>query len=389
MRNDILMGPGSSAAIADVVQRCTGRAHIRAAVVVGSGFSGRLWSAQVCRATESLRPLWITHTGDATPHGVATLARRLAEQRVDVVVAIGGGAVMDAAKAASRLAGASDVDADGVVAACTGAVTPPPSRARVVAVPTTPGTGAEVTPFATVWDTAGHRKLSLSGPTVAPAAAILDPDLLRGLPAHHVAGSLLDTLCQGAEAAWSVRATERSTSLGLAAVALVGPLLSRLRPDDLTTSDRITLQLAGHLSGCAIAAAPTSSCHAISYPLTLRAGLAHGHACGVSFGRLLRFNAETTEADCVDPRGPVRAREVVERIVSALGATDVDDADHRVEAFLRRTGLDPLDAVPLDRDQLARDALAYPRIADNPRRLTAAGLAHLLGPRPGAEDPCR
>jgi alcohol dehydrogenase class IV len=306
-----------------------------------------------------------------------------------VVVAIGGGSVLDAAKAATRLMGTAGLDADAVVAACEGELEPAPAAARMVAVPTTPGTGAEVTPFATVWDTDHGRKLSLSGDGVAPAACILDPNLLRGLRAAQLCGSLLDTLCQGAEAAWSTRATAESTSYGLAAVALVGPMLDRLDPHRPSGSELFTLQMAGHLSGHAIAAAPTSSCHALSYPLTLRAGLAHGHACGVTFGRMLRYNAAVDETDCADPRGVQRVRAVIGRIAAALGAQDPAEVDDRVESFLRRHGLATLDEVPVAPDVLADEALRYPRSRDNPRTLTVARLTRQLAQRQAAEEPCR
>ena len=318
---------------------------------------------------------------------MAALAGQLHALRPDVVLAVGGGSVLDAAKSAVRLSGIHDLDAEMVVAACTGSFRPPPVRTPLVAVPTTPGTGAEVTPFATVWQPEGNRKLSLADRDLAPAAVILDPDLVRSLSGYQVCASLLDTLCQGAEAAWSVRATPESTSYGLAAVALVGPFLGGLNPEEPGEGARLTLQMAGHLSGQAIALATTSSCHALSYPLTLRAGLTHGHACGVTFGRMLRYNAGVSEADCTDPRGADRVRSVIDRIVVALGAADPDDAGKRVDVFLGDNGLATLSEVPCPVGLLAREALEYPRIADNPRQLSQASLVRQLKDAPpGKED---
>ncbi|MGC4804614.1 iron-containing alcohol dehydrogenase [Micromonospora sp. DT233] len=388
MSVDVVMGPGSIHALPAVVARCAPRpeAAPRTAVVTGAGFDDRPWAADVRRALRDLTPAWFVQRGEVHPAGVAALARQLRDCGATVVVAIGGGSVLDATKAAVALTGAPAVDADAVVAACTGRATPP-TPVRVVAVPTTPGTGAEVTPFATVWQRDHHRKLSLT--SVRPAAALLDPDLLRGLTAAQCAGGLLDTVSQGAEAAWSVRATAESTAWGLAAVTLAGSLLERLDAGAPDAATRMVLQSAGHLSGRAIALAPTTSVHALSYPLTLRAGLAHGHACGVTFGRMLRFNAAVEDDDCSDPRGPDRVRDVVARIVAALGAADAADAEKRLEVFLQRHGLATLDQVPYSPEQLAREALAYPRCADNPRRLDLPGLVRRLDSRRNAEEPCR
>ena len=389
MRDDMLIGPGSSAAIPDVVRRCVGTSRrLRTAVVVSGGFDTRPWSASIRQAVCGLAPEWFSQHGTLRPAGVAALARQLRECRADAVVAVGGGSVLDAAKAAAALSGVTDVEAQTVIAACTGDFQPPSARTRLVAVPTTPGTGAEVTPFATIWQPERNRKLSLSGQELVPAGAILDPDLLRSLSATQLCAGVLDTLCQGAEAAWSIRATAESTSYGLAAVALVGSMLEPLDPEQPGDAALLTLQLAGNLSGHAIALAPTSSCHALSYPLTLRAGLAHGYACGVTFGRMLRYNADVKEADCADPRGAARVRDVVDRIVAALGAADPADAEKRVDAFLGRNMLATLDEIPYRPDLLAREALAYPRSADNPRVLSIPGLIRQLGRRPVAEDLC-
>jgi alcohol dehydrogenase class IV len=391
MRGDTLVGPGSSAALAEVVRGygAGSAGRTRTAMVVGAGFGTRCWATQIRSASHGLAPVWLTHRGRVSPASVSELAQRLWDCGASTVVAVGGGSVLDAAKAAVRLSGKAGTTPAEVVAACDGDVQLQPPSVRMVAVPTTPGTGAEVTPFATIWDVSQGRKLSLSGAAVTPAAAVLDPGLLCGLSPAQLCGSLLDSLCQGAEAAWSARATAESASFGLAAVTLAGPMLRRLDPAHASDADLFTLQMAGHLSGHAIARAPTSSCHAISYPLTLRAGLAHGHACGVSLGRMLCYNAAVTEADCTDPRGADRVRDVVGRIVTALGEASPYQVSERVDAFLRQHGLATLDEVPVAPAVLAHDALAYPRSRDNPRVLTLARLTRQLAHHPGVEDGCR
>jgi alcohol dehydrogenase class IV len=381
-----LAGAGAIAALNEVVERVTGRPvpMLRTVLVVGKHFGSRPWATRIVAATETLAPAMHIHTGRTTPASVALLAGRLRALGADVVVAVGGGSVLDLAKAGASMAGSDRCATGAVVAACER--TAPLSPVRVVAVPTTPGSGAEMTPFATVWDVDRRRKLSLSGPGVAPSASVLDPDLLASLTPAGLLSCVLDTVCQGAEAAWSARATHTSTAAGLAAIELAAPVLARVG-QPLTVVDRLTLQLAGNAGGRAIAAANTTSCHAISYPLTLRLGLAHGHACAVSFGRMLRYNAETVAADCVDPRGPQRVHEVIARIACALGAPDAPTAAAWTEALLERHGLTRFDDLPIDHHAVATDALRYPRCHDNPRRLDPALLTRLLGRPDGGEDP--
>ena len=309
----------------------------------------------------------VLHRGVPTPDSVAELANRLAEDEVDLVVAVGGGSLLDAGKAAAVLAAEpGDADASRVVAAC--AETHDHAvKVRVVAVPSTPGTGAEVTPFSTIWDQGEGRKLSLAGRAVRPAAAILDPSLVVGLPLPVLAGGALDSVAQGTEAAWSRLGNERSTLLGLRAVREAAGCLDQLstRRDDRDVLLR--LQRAGHLSGQAIAETPTTSVHAVSYVLTLRHGLAHGHACGTVLGRVADFNAGVTDDDCTDVRGAARVRHVLHQVAAALGCAAGGIAG-RLDRFLDEVELERLDALAIDPAVVAAEAETYPRCHDNPRR---------------------
>lgn len=278
------------------------------------------------------------------------------------VIAVGGGSVMDTAKvAAARAAEVARVP-----------------RCPVVAVPTTPGTGAEATPFATVWDFSDARKHSYARHDLTPDAAIVDPDLIRTLPADQLGSCALDALAQGMEAAWSNGAGPESAAHGLAAVGLAAGNLERLLADPDDAAARSAISLAGLYSGMAIATARTTLCHALSYPLTLRYGVRHGHACALTLGAVLRYNAEVSEADCAHPGGPDRVRATIRRVLAALGCRTPEQAAARIGALLTAAGLSRYGDGDYDDKQIAEDALNYDRAGNNPRRFDKHRLVALL-----------
>ncbi|WP_052422943.1 iron-containing alcohol dehydrogenase [Nonomuraea candida] len=373
-----LIGAGLSRAVAEEIEGAAAgdrRRAPRVFLVTGAGFSGRPWSGPLLEALRPFRPRVGVQAGMPTPASVAELARALREHRAEVVVAAGGGSVMDAAKAAAALAPGPEVTPALVTQACESG--PRGTGLPVVALPSTPGTGAESTPFATVWDVDRGRKLSLRGESLLPAVAILDPDLLLGLPSRQLTSNMLDTLAQGVEAAWSTRSDARAERLGAAAWGRLADLLDQ-PPHPPSAAERHALLLAGHLSGRAIAIAGTTVCHALSYPLTLRHGLSHGHACGVTLAGAVRFNAAVQAHDCADSRGPGRVREAIAAVAAAAGAGDAEALAGRVEAFLARSGLPGVPDLGPDAPRIARQALGYDRAGNNPRHLDVPALARLL-----------
>ncbi|MGC5011105.1 iron-containing alcohol dehydrogenase [Streptosporangium sp. DT93] len=376
-----LIGAGRAAAVAKEAETVSQSASrpLRVLLVVGAGFSRRPWHTAVVGALRPARLHVAVQPGMPTPASVARLAGEARDHRADVVVAVGGGSVLDGAKAAAAL---SYEPADPTCASVAGACDEPAPATGlpVVAVPTTPGTGAEATPFATIWDVDRGRKLSLRGGSVLPSVAILDPDLLLGLPGTRFACSLLDTFAQALEGAWSTRADDRAEALGAAAWARLSRFLDRPyrsaeAPD---ASERRAALLAGHYAGRAIAVAGTTVCHALSYPLTLRHGLDHGHACGVTLGRVLRYNAAVEDGDCADARGAARVRAAIARVTDAAGAGDAPTLARRIESFLASSGLPPVPDLRPDAARVAAEALSYDRAGNNPRRLSIESLTRLL-----------
>lgn len=371
-------GEGYSSCLHEFAREITaGRGGLtRAVLVSGPGFGRRAWSRDVLQGLAGLQLDFEVHPGMPTPRAIARLAARLKDKRPDVVIAVGGGSVMDAAKCAAALAGRGRADEDAVRALCGGAACPP--GIPVLAVPSTPGTGAEATPFATVWDRRAGRKLSLRGPGVRPRGAVLDPGLLDGLPRPQVESCLLDALAQAMEAGWSTQGNEESGAFALQSLGCLRDLLGQEAGHRPAAAERAALMLAGHYSGCAIAVAGTTLCHALSYPMTLQLGLPHGYACGLTLAGVLLYNAGTGTGDCRDPRGPQRVRRVIQDAAAVMGCRQPADLACRITAFIRSSVVPYPAGTEEDPDRIAAEALSYDRAGNNPRRISTRQAAALV-----------
>lgn len=215
------------------------------------------------------------------------LARTLRTCPFTAVVAVGGGSVIDAAKA---LALALPNGVDGALARWLRQQPPMPAPATALplfCLPTTAGTGAEVTPFATVWDGRARRKLSLASPALHPRLALLDPELSLSLPWRATLHSALDTLSHALETLWNRHATPVSQTLALGALQRVVAELPDAARRLHELALRTALQDASVLAGLAISQNRTALAHAISYPLTAHYGVPHGLACSFTLAALL------------------------------------------------------------------------------------------------------
>lgn len=211
---------------------------------------------------------------DLDPLDAAAAALRGAA--VEVVLAVGGGSAMDAAKALAAALGTGG-SLSGWLRE--GAPIPQEGWLPVVAVPTTAGTGSEVTPYATIWDRAQGCKRSLSGPPAFPVAALVDPELMVSVPAPVTLSTGLDAFNQALESVWNRHCTAAVLPLAARAMALAWDALPRAMADGADVDARARMAEASTLAGLCIAQTRTALCHAMSYPLTLHLGVPHGLAC--------------------------------------------------------------------------------------------------------------
>lgn len=202
----------------------------------------------------------------------------------EVILALGGGSVIDSAKVLA----ASSNGFDAVATLLDGAALPDGWKPLpLIAVPTTAGTGSEVTCWATVWDRKASTKHSLDHPMLYPEAAVIDPELMCSMSRALTVSTGLDALSHALESLWNVNANPISATHAVAAARGILEVLPKLvaAPDDLDLRSRMAK--AALSAGLAFSGTRTAIAHAISYPVTLRHGVPHGIACSFTLPMIL------------------------------------------------------------------------------------------------------
>jgi len=209
----------------------------------------------------------------------------MASAQPQVVVALGGGSVIDTAKVMVAAAGdfgrvRAYLDDPGAEA--------PVALVPVIAVPTTAGTGSEVTRFATVWDSKAKKKYSLALESIYPETALVDPLLALTAPRGLSVATGLDALSHALESIWNVNANPVSTALAIEAARGILDNLVALAADLGDVRLRERMARAATLAGLAMSNTETALAHALSYPVTLNNGVEHGIACSFSLPLVMR-----------------------------------------------------------------------------------------------------
>ena len=217
----------------------------------------------------------------------------------EVIVAVGGGSALDTAKA--LMVGTESGEFDALVTLlATGKPFTPHRVKTLIAVPTTSGTGSEVTGWATVWNRAQGKKYSLHLPQTWPEAALVDPELTLSLPAGPTLSAGLDALSHALESIWNINANPVSDHHAVVAARLVLATLPALMRDMGDIELRRRMSLAALTAGLAFSNTRTALAHSISYDMTMHHGLPHGIACSFTLGMVLqRAIGQSAERDAV------------------------------------------------------------------------------------------
>lgn len=287
---------------------------------------------------------------------------------VQGIIGLGGGSSLDVAKLVALLAVGAEVlrDVYGV-----GKARGP--RLPLILVPTTAGTGSEVTPISIV-TTGAAEKMGVVSPVLLPDVALLDPDLTLGLPAHVTAATGIDAMVHAIEAYASASANNNpiSRNLALQALRLMGGSILKAVHHGADPAARSDMLLGSMLAGQAFANSPVAAVHALAYPLGGHFHIPHGLSNALVLPHVLRFNAVTAPGpyaemapyafpDLERLQGQDRAAAFCEALAGL-------SRDCGLPQTLREMDI-PLEWLP----RLARDAMNQTRLlVNNPRPLLEA-----------------
>lgn len=253
---------------------------------IAAGLAGNL-AADGCEVTE-----YAAIAAEPTADDVDAAIGVAREAQVDAVVALGGGSVIDVAK----LVGALAVEGEDIAAYELGAQPMPARPLPVIAVPTTAGTGAEVTRTCIFSGPTGAKAWAWSE-TLRPDLAVLDPELTVSLPGDITVATGVDALVHAMEAATSRSAGPGSALPAMQAMGLVRRHLPRAAADPGDLEARGGMLLAACLAGRAIDIAGTGVAHALGHALGSLAGVPHGRAVALGLDAAIAWNAEAAPED--------------------------------------------------------------------------------------------
>lgn len=293
----------------------------------------------------------------------------------DIVIAVGGGSVIDMAKAINMLA----VQKGAPVEYISKKKELVHFGKKIIAIPTTAGTGSEATSFAVVY--IGKNKYSLKHNEILPNYALIDPQFTYNLPPKITAETGMDAFCQAIESYWGINSTAESKKYAKRAIELIINNLKKC-VDNLDINSRRAMSLAAYLAGKAINITSTTACHAISYPITSYFGVPHGQAVAVTLGSMLMFNGQVKKDDVLDKRGAEYVKKTINELLKILKAKNANEANKIIEKLIKSVGLEiklnKLGINKKDIEIIIKNGFNPERVKNNPRQLTKKTLKKIL-----------
>ncbi|MEQ3551878.1 iron-containing alcohol dehydrogenase [Pseudonocardia nematodicida] len=370
---EIVFGPDSLPETAHAAVRLGAR---RPFVVTDPGVTEAGWPAELLRHLRAagLRPqLWNEITPNPKDHEIQAGFERYESSGCDVVIGIGGGSVIDAAKGVALLASNGGVIGDYEGIDRIAHPIPP-----LVMVPSTSGTGADVSQFCIVTDTARLTKITIMGRALVPDVSVVDPRLLVSMPDWLNAATGLDALTHGIEAYVSLAHGPLTDTHALHAVALVRanlPTTMIRRHDD---GPRTAMAQAALEAGLAFTNAILGATHAMSHQVGGMLDLPHGLINGILLPHVIRFNGAGD---------PTRFVPIAQAMgLPARPGMPGDEAVDMVATEVRKladevgvpTGLGAIGVRESDVPRLSRLTLGDACLTTNPRTATVAEIADLF-----------
>ncbi len=370
----ILFGCGKLKEVAPIA----GELGRRALVVTGKS-AARAEGLIVALRRDGIECATFAVAGEPTVELVQRGVEAGREAKSDLIIAIGGGSVVDAGKAIGALLANEGDPFDYLEVIGRGRPLMKPST-PVIAIPTTAGTGAEVTRNAVLGSPAHRVKVSLRSPLMLPRVAIVDPELTRDMPPALTASTGLDALTQLIEPFVSVNANPMTDGFCREGMARAARSLRRAfeRGNDMPA--REDMALASLFGGLALANAGLGAVHGFAGPLGGMFPAAHGAACAALLPHVMEMNIRTLRARQPGSEA-LRRYDEVARIVTGRAAATAADGVAWVRELCGALGVPPVSAHGVTRGDfaaLAEKAAAASSMKGNPVALTREELLEIL-----------
>ena len=305
-------------------------------IVTGKNLENKVFKSKFI-ASENLK-IFVTEGPYPEPKQIHKLISLLNIEKPDLIIAIGGGRIIDTVKQANKLHTLKTQEEikSSIKDNAYKNLLP---LAPVVVIPTTAGTGSEATQFAVIY--IDEKKYSVDNKDLLPEFVIHDSNLLRNIRQKIIASTAMDALTQAIESMWAVKSTKESKVYASESIKLIRENIMSAyesRNNDETSTKKI--QTAAYLSGKAINITRTTAPHAISYPLTVHYNIPHGHSVAMVLRHFIKINSMVDEYEVVDPRGKDYVKGIMQEIINLFDSSSIEDCQSKFDYLLKDISLE-------------------------------------------------
>lgn len=261
----------------------------------------------------------------------------------DVIVGVGGGSAMDVAKGIAYYYN---------------------KKISIIQIPTTAGSGSEVTRWASIWDFEKQKKDSLEDSALYADIVLLDPILTLTLPKDATINSGIDAFSHALEAFWAKKASFISDGFALLAIEKIWNNIKIVNEKPLNLKARSEMLKGSLFAGLAFSETKTTAIHSISYALTLLHSMPHGEACAFLLPELLEFNSEVIENK-------------VKQLFPIFKVENTDSLIEKIQLRIKELGFS-FKFENVDIKRLIKKAYSKERMKNNPRKVSKKDLKKIL-----------
>ena len=349
----IYFGEGEFAKLEDILSQ----AGVRKAVIA----CGRHFAPEAGRLVSEIGAICGAYCAvEQNPQlsGIVETVSLIREYGADAVIGIGGGSSIDTAKFAAAIA-LGDGEA---IEYFHGEKPFPDETLTIIAVPTTAGTGSEVTQVSVVSN--GTEKRTTNNPVFMPKIAIVDPVLSSTVPPRTTMNTGLDAMAHAIEGYWSVNHQPICDLMAIESVRIILQNLETAYSDGNNMEARSNMAYASLIAGLSFALSKTAACHACSYPLSEDYHLPHGEACAFTLDAFVRINADDR----------------LEYLAKRAGLSGTDELADKIHEFKKLAGLRMTleDLGEVNLDKLCHDCSVHALMNNNPVRLSEEDLKQMF-----------